>query len=51
MSRAWAALDPADYPFTRTIADQMREHDDRAEFLAGITLVLAGVTAVHPPAA
>ena len=24
------------------------EHDDRAEFLAGITLVLAGITAVHP---
>jgi hypothetical protein len=24
------------------------EHDDRAEFLAGITFVLAGITAVHP---
>jgi hypothetical protein len=24
------------------------EHDDHAEFLAGITLVLAGITAVHP---
>jgi hypothetical protein len=23
-------------------------HDDRAEFLSGITLVLAGITAVHP---
>jgi hypothetical protein len=23
-------------------------HDDRAEFLAGITLVLVGITAVHP---
>ena len=51
VSRAWAALDPADYPFTRAVADQMREHDDRAEFLAGITLVLAGVPAVHPPVA
>jgi AcrR family transcriptional regulator len=48
ISRAWAELDPNDYPFTRTIADQLREHNDRAEFLAGITLVLAGITAVHP---
>ena len=48
VSRAWAELDPDDYSFTRTVADQMREHDDRAEFLAGITLVLAGITAVHP---
>ena len=48
MSRAWAELDPDDYSFTRTVADQMRKHDDRAEFLAGITLVLAGITAVHP---
>jgi hypothetical protein len=36
VSRAWAELDPDDYSFTRTVADQMREHDDRAEFLAGI---------------
>ena len=49
VSRAWAELDPDDYSFTRAVADQMREHDDRAEFLAGITLVLAGITAVHPP--
>jgi AcrR family transcriptional regulator len=48
VSRAWAELDPDDYSFTRTVADQMREHDDRAEFLAGITLVLAGIAAVHP---
>jgi AcrR family transcriptional regulator len=48
VARAWAELDPDDYPFTRTVADQLREHDDRAEFLAGITLVLAGITAVHP---
>jgi hypothetical protein len=41
VSKAWAELDPDDYSFTRAVADQMREHDDRAEFLAGITLVLA----------
>ena len=50
MARTWADLDPDDYSFTRTVADQLREHDDRAEFLAGITLVLAGLTAVHPTA-
>ncbi|MFE2374379.1 TetR family transcriptional regulator [Streptomyces sp. NPDC059398] len=45
---AWAALDPVEYPFTRGVADQLRDHDDRAEFLAGIDLVIAGITAVHP---
>jgi AcrR family transcriptional regulator len=46
VSNEWAALDPDDYPFTRSVADQMRRHDDRAEFLTGITLVLAGITAL-----
>ena len=50
-SSGWEALDPDDYPFTRAVADQLRDHDDREQFLAGITLVLAGVTATqHPPA-
>jgi AcrR family transcriptional regulator len=44
-STAWKELDPDDYPFTRSVADQMRTHDDRAEFLAGIALILAGATA------
>ena len=48
MARRWAELDPDDYPFTRTVADQLRAHDDRTEFLAGITLVLAGITASLP---
>jgi hypothetical protein len=34
-STAWEELDPDDYPFTRAVADQVRDHDDRAEFLAG----------------
>ncbi|MFD6282179.1 TetR/AcrR family transcriptional regulator [Streptomyces sp. NPDC060209] len=50
-SKAWKELDPDDYPFTRAVADQMRAHDDRAEFLAGIALILAGITTVHPPTA
>jgi AcrR family transcriptional regulator len=49
VSTAWEALDPDDYPFTRAVADQMREHDDREQFLAGIDLVLAGITALHLP--
>ena len=48
VSRAWEELDPDDYPFTRAVADQIRGHDDRAQFLAGIALILAGITAVHP---
>ncbi|MCD2195800.1 TetR/AcrR family transcriptional regulator C-terminal domain-containing protein [Actinomycetospora endophytica] len=50
VSTAWEELDPDDYSFTRTVAQQMREHDDRQQFLDGIDLVLAGITAVHPPA-
>ncbi|NUS82090.1 MAG: TetR family transcriptional regulator [Streptomyces sp.] len=49
VSTTWEELDPDDYPFTRAVADQVREHDDREQFLAGIDLVLAGITALHPP--
>lgn len=45
-SRAWKELDPDDYPFTRAVADQMRGHDDREQFLAGIDLILAGIAAL-----
>jgi AcrR family transcriptional regulator len=48
-STAWEELDPDEYPFTRAVADQMREHDDREQFLTGIDLVLAGITALHLP--
>jgi AcrR family transcriptional regulator len=47
VATAWEELDPDCYPFTRTVADQLREHDDREQFLAGIDLVLTGITAVH----
>jgi AcrR family transcriptional regulator len=42
---AWAELDPDEYPFTRSAAGRLREHDDRDEFLAGLDLILAGITA------
>jgi hypothetical protein len=47
VATAWGQLDPDDDAFTRTVADQMREHDDREQFLAGIDLVLAGITTLH----
>jgi AcrR family transcriptional regulator len=40
----WAQLDPAAYPFVRQVAAQLAGHDDREQFLAGIDLILAGVT-------
>jgi AcrR family transcriptional regulator len=43
VSAQWKALDAHAYPFTRNVAAQLREHDDRAEFLAGIDLILTGV--------
>jgi AcrR family transcriptional regulator len=43
----WAQLDPAEYPFVRQVAAQLPEHDDREQFLAGIDLILAGITAVR----
>jgi AcrR family transcriptional regulator len=50
-ARAWKELDPDEYPFTRAVADEMRDHDDRGQFLAGLALVLAGIGAVHLPSA
>jgi AcrR family transcriptional regulator len=43
LSAQWAELDPEQYAFTRTVAGQLRVHDDRTEFLAGIDLILAGM--------
>lgn len=45
VATAWAQLDPDQYAFTRGVAGQLREHDDRAEFVAGIDLILTGITA------
>lgn len=40
----WAQLDPADYPFVHQVAAQLPGHDDREQFLAGINLILTGIT-------
>ena len=43
----WAQLDPARYPSLRKAETQLREHDDREQFLAGIDLILAGIETVN----
>jgi AcrR family transcriptional regulator len=43
MSTVWSQLDPQEYPFVRSAAGQLRAHDDRADFLAGIDLILKGI--------
>jgi AcrR family transcriptional regulator len=46
-SAVWAALDLAEYPFLRRIAGQLRDHDDRAQFVAGVDLIVAGITSLR----
>jgi AcrR family transcriptional regulator len=48
VATAWSRLDASDYPFARSVAGRVRTHDDRADFLAGINLILAGI-GQHPP--
>ncbi len=43
VSTAWSQLDPKEYPFARSVAGQIRNHDDRIDFLAGIDLILRGI--------
>jgi AcrR family transcriptional regulator len=43
----WAQLDPAQYPFARRAATHLPGHDDREQFLAGIDLILDGITAIR----
>jgi AcrR family transcriptional regulator len=43
----WAQLDPAEYPFVHQVAAQLPGHDDREQFLAGINLILTGITAAR----
>lgn len=43
VAATWEALDAEEYPFTRSVADELREHDDREQFLTGIDLILRGL--------
>jgi AcrR family transcriptional regulator len=48
VSTAWSKLNPEQYPFARSVAKQLRDHDDRADFLAGIDLILKGIDSSRP---
>ncbi len=39
----WKELDAREYAFTRSVADRLREHDDRDELVAGVDLILDGI--------
>lgn len=41
----WSGLNADVFPFTRSMAGQLASHDDRADFLAGIDLILRGIEA------
>lgn len=44
VATTWNALDAAAFPFVRSITTHLRDHDDEADFLAGLDLILAGLT-------
>ncbi|GMA35320.1 TetR/AcrR family transcriptional regulator C-terminal domain-containing protein [Demequina litorisediminis] len=39
----WEGLEAAEYPFLFAMRDQFLLHDDRAQFLAGLELILSGL--------
>jgi AcrR family transcriptional regulator len=43
VSATWSSLDEDAFPFTRSVAGQLQDHDDRVDFLAGINLLLKGI--------
>lgn len=43
MSAVWSQLDADEFPFARSMSGQLRAHDDRKDYLAGIDLILAGI--------
>jgi AcrR family transcriptional regulator len=47
VSTIWSQLDPEEYPFARSMAAQIRTHDDRRDFLAAIDLILRGIDSPH----
>lgn len=51
VATSWLELDPDEYPFTRSVAPQLKVHDDRVDFLAGVDLILGGIRALAGPAA
>lgn len=44
-SQRWTQLDTATYPFLHAAVADVRDHDDREQFLTGLNLLLAGIRA------
>ncbi|MFC7511309.1 TetR/AcrR family transcriptional regulator C-terminal domain-containing protein [Streptomyces thermocarboxydus] len=42
-SAGWQQLSPEAYPFLHAVVGQMRDHDDREQFLTGIAVILDGL--------
>jgi AcrR family transcriptional regulator len=47
VAAAWSRLDAQQFPFTRSMAAQLRTHDDRADYLAGVDLILRGIASAR----
>lgn len=47
LSAAWSRLDAQAFPFARKVAGQLRAHDDREDFLAGVDLIVHGMQALQ----
>jgi AcrR family transcriptional regulator len=47
VATTWSQLDPDEYPFVRSLSGQLRAHDDRKDFLAGIDLILRGIDSLR----
>lgn len=46
----WSELDPADHPFLVRAAKDLRDHDDRDQFITGLDMLLGGLsTTADPP--
>ena len=43
LATQWSQLDANAFPFARSVATQLRGHDDRADFVTGIDLILDGI--------
>jgi len=47
MSIAWSQLDSQEYPFAHSVAGHFQNHDDRADFIIGIDLILKGIDSLR----
>ena len=43
----WAQADPDRYPFVHAAMTQLRQHDDREQFLVGVDIFLAGIAVLR----